>query len=378
VTMPSQTMIPFKIHAYEVIPQRLQEVAANPKGGAFEADAAFKLELKKYLEKSKLLKRPEVAFRIDFKSETGVQDHPVRSRVMNYCFGKPSTAKKASMELAKRLSKSMDDRSPYTLLLFVAYKSEENDDFRRLVLWAFPKDEPFQFSAKGDKSKIEIPKNIFSRSSSFKKGSLYEGYESDAAFLQGFVIDRQAENSWGTAADYWVSSFLDSQFTLSGSAGTRLLARTLKLTHDDLTEQKDRNQITDSIRAAFTSNKKRFSMQQYANEYLTDTAKSTFISKAPPEAVKVKFDFDKAEFEEKVQLRVFRLDNDVVVSAPFSTINNSVKLTGRDSKRIRVTGTIVEETVKPGRKRAAKKKAAKKKAVKRVAKKKSIKQQASA
>ncbi len=368
--MANQKMIPFKIYAYEVVPQRLQKESADPKGGAFEADAPFKLELEKYLEKSKLTKRPEVAFRIDYKSKTGVQDHPVRSRILNYCFGQPATAKKASLELAKRLGKSMDDRSPYTLLLFVAYKGEDDESFRRLVLWAFPKDEPFQFSAKADgKSKIEIPKNIFSRSSSFKKGSLYQGFQNDSAFLQGFVIDRQAENSWGTAADYWVSSFLDSQFTLSGLAGTRLLARTLKLTHDDLTGQKDRNQITDSIRAAFSSTKKRLSMHLYAKEYLTDTAKSTFLSKAPPETIKVKFDFDKSEFEEKVQLRVFRLDNDVVVSAPFSTINNSVKLSGKDSKTIRVTGTIVEETVKPGRKkkRVAKKKVAKKKSVKKKA-----------
>ena len=377
MSMSNQKMVPFKIYAYEVIPQRLQGTSADPKGGAFEADAPFKLELEKYLEKSKLPKRPEVAFRIDTKSKTGVQDHPVRGRILKYCFGEPSTARKASLELAKRLGKSMDDRSPYTLLLFVAYKGENDDSYRRLVLWAFPKDEPFQFSAKaGGKSKIVIPKNIFSRSSSFKKGSLYQGYQNDSAFLQGFVIDRQAENSWGTAADYWVSSFLDSQFTLSGMAGTRLLARTLKLTHDELTEQKDKNQITDSIRAAFISNKRRFSMQQYANEYLKDSAKSTFIAKAPPETVKVKFDFDKTEFEEKVQLRVFRLDNDVVVSAPFSTINNSVKLTGKDSKKIRVTGTIVEETVKPGKKK--KKKVAKKKVAKRVAKKKSMKKQATA
>jgi hypothetical protein len=76
-----------------------------------------------------------------------------------------------------------------------------------------------------------------------------------------------------------------------------------------------------------------------------------FLEMAPPETVKTVFSFDKQEFEEKVQLRVFRLEDDVVISAPFSTIDKSVTITGRDMKKIRVTGNIVEETVKPGKRK---------------------------
>ena len=87
------------------------------------------------------------------------------------------------------------------------------------------------------------------------------------------------------------------------------------------------------------------------------------------------FDFIKSEFEEKVQLRVFRLNDEVVVSAPFSTIDTkggSVR-TSRTSKAktIRVSGTIVEETVKPGRRKKVRKKAS-------VKKTKSVKKKASA
>ena len=41
--------------------------------------------------------------------------------------GASATSKKASLELARRLSMSMDDRSPYTLLILVAYKGEEDE-----------------------------------------------------------------------------------------------------------------------------------------------------------------------------------------------------------------------------------------------------------
>lgn len=349
--MPTQQLSLLKIHAYEVVPQRLQEKISDPKGGAFEAEESFKLELEDYLKKSKLPTRSEIAFRFNDKANEAVESHAVRSSILDFLFGASATSKKASLDLARRLSRSMDDRSPYTLLMLVAYKGETDDTFRRIVMWAFPKDEPFEFTASSGTAKIKIPENIFSRSSTFKKGSLYEGFQSDDAFLQGFVIDRQAESSWGTAADYWVSSFLDSQFTLTGLAGTRLLARTLKLTYDNLENQKDKNQITDSIRAAFTSTKKRLSIQQYANNYLTDSAKTLFLEMAPSETVKTVFSFDKKEFEEKVQLRVFRLDDDVVISAPFSTIDKSVTITGKDRKKIRVVGNIVEETVKPGKRK---------------------------
>ena len=368
--MPDQELILSKIHAYEVIPQRLQDAPTKPRGGSFSADPDFKNELKNYLRKSKLSERPQVDFRVNGASQTGIQSHPVRNSIVNYLFGQSATAKKASLELASSLSKAMDDRSPYTLLMLVAYKGKDDDTFRRLVMWAFPKDEPFAFTTSGETAKIKIPENVFSRSSSFTKGSLYEGFQGDDAFLHGYVIDKKAESSWGTAADYWVSKFLDSEFSLTGLAGTRLLARTLKATHEEMVTSDDRNQITDSILAAFVSKRRRTSIKQYAKDYLTDNAKTTFLKNAPPETINTRFDFDKDEFEEKVQLRVFRLDDDVVVSAPFSSINQSVKFSGKHSQNIRVTGTIVEETVKPGRKKKAAKKTTKKKAAKRTSKKK--------
>ena len=355
--MPNQNLRPFKIHAYEVVPQRLQTVKAKPRGGAFKADNDFKQVLANYLEKSKLENQPEVGFRFEDKTKNGVKAHKVRGRIMDYCFGQSATSKKASLELAKQLSHSMDKRSPCTLLMLIAYKGEDNDKFRRLVMWAFPKDEPFQFSAGKSTAEIEIPEDIFSRSSSIKKGALFEGINSDAAFLQGYVIDRQAQNTTNEAAAYWVNKFLNSQFSLTGIAGTRLLAKTLRSTYDNLTDQAGKNEVSDSITAAFTSKTEKRSLQSYAEEFFSPKTATAFLAEAPQESLGTMFDFIKSEFEEKVQLRVFRLNDEVVVSAPFSTIDTkggSVKIsTTKKAKTIRVSGTIVEETVKPGRRKKA-------------------------
>jgi len=72
---------------------------------------------------------------------------------------------------------------------------------------AFPKDEPFHFSVNGDRARLKILKDAFSRSSSFKKAALFEGINSSTTFWNGRVIDKQAQNGFGTAADYWVSEF---------------------------------------------------------------------------------------------------------------------------------------------------------------------------
>ena len=109
-------MDPFRIHAYEVIPQRLQKTRVDPRGGSFRASKSIKNVLAKYLKTSKLERQPEVGFTID-DPNVSVKAHSVRSAILKYCYGSSSTANRTALELAKKLSYAMDDRSPYTLLL---------------------------------------------------------------------------------------------------------------------------------------------------------------------------------------------------------------------------------------------------------------------
>ncbi len=142
-------------------PQRLTSTPVPPSGGAFSADASFTNALEVFLGKSKLERRPAVDFRNKTSAGMAGLNNDVRSLVIRYALGNNAAAKNAAVRLADRLGKSMDDRSPFTLLLFCAYKS---DKLNRLVIWAFPKDEPLHFSARGDRARIKILKDAFSRS----------------------------------------------------------------------------------------------------------------------------------------------------------------------------------------------------------------------
>jgi hypothetical protein len=331
----------FRIHAYKVVPQRLTSTGAVPEGGAFNAPAEFKASLEKYLESAQLLQQPPVSFRSVIANGATQATHAVRSSILDYAFGAPSTAKAAATSLATRLGKAMDDRSTSCLLVLTAYKDA---DERRFVGWAFPKDEPYAFSAKNERATIQVLENAFTRSSHYRKAALFQGKRQDDHYWDGHVIDKQA-----AVAEYWVKAFLECDYLINGKTGTQLLARTLRKTHEELESRADKDQITTSILSVRGSQRRRWSLRSFANEYLTGTAKATFLANIPPAALTTQFSLDKPELEARVNLRVFRLEDDVIVMAPFDSINHSVRITGGQQRRLRCEGNVVDEKVRSKR-----------------------------
>lgn len=340
-------MHPFRTHAYEVAPQRLSDKKVAPRGGAFSPDTDFAAALDEYFTKSNLKGQPTIDLVRPKPASDGLQSsHHLRELVIDYCFGTPQEAKSAAMKMAKRLSNAMDKRSEFTLLMLVAYQVGNQ---RQLVIWAFPKDEPFHFKTSGERARVKILKDAFSRSSSFKKGALFEGDNIDSSFWEAHVIDKQAENAFGSAADYWVRIFLDGRPSLTGKAGTRLLAKCLRVTHDELVNIADRHQITDAIVAVRTSQRRQWSLKRFANEYLSGVAKTAFLENCPPETRTPTFSFNKEEFESKLSLHVFRLEDNVTVAAPFGCVGQSVKITNGTKPKLTCEGIVVSEKVRSQR-----------------------------
>jgi hypothetical protein len=338
------TMNLFRIHAYEVTPQRLAVTETPPRGGAFAPDASLIDALDDYLKKSKLQSQATVDLRRGTSANGNpAPTHQLRGYVVNYCFGAPSSAKSAALAMARRLGNAMDNRSVFTLLMLAAYKT---DNMRRLVMWAFPKDEPFHFSVQGERAKIKILHDAFSRSSSLKKAALFEGTNSLTSFWSCHVIDKQAESAFGTGAEYWVDLFLDSRPSLSGKAGTRLLARCLKRTHEALVDETDKDQLSNSIVGVRASQRSQWSLNRFASEYLTGNVKHVFLENAPPESRSATFAFSKEEFDQKIKFRVFRLQDNVMVAAPFGTIGQSVKIEDGAERRLKCEGIVVSEKVR--------------------------------
>lgn len=276
----------FRIHAYEVVPQRLHDKKIKPRGGAFTADAKFKASLEKYIEQSRLESQPPVSFQATFEPDKEKATNPVRNHVMGYAFGQPATAKSAAIKMAERLGESMDDRSTSSLLILTSYRNKKE---RRFIAWAFPKDEPYGFGVKGDQANLTVIQNAFSRSSSYRKAALFSGMQQHDHYWNGHVIDRQSTPGFGAAADYWVTGFLTCKYLIDGKAGTQMLAKVIRETHERADSQVDRDLLTSAVISVRGSQRKNWSLKSFANEYLKDTAKSAILANCPKEAVTAQF-----------------------------------------------------------------------------------------
>ncbi len=332
-----------RIHAYEVTPQRTSATKSAPTGGVFRVNEEIRESLETLVASANLRSQAEVHFRVENKAGLQQRQHAVRDLVMDFAFGANIAAKSASQTLANRLAQSMDDRSVSTLLMLTAF---EDGARRRMTFWGFPHDEAFQFRSGEGEARIRLLTDVFSRSSRLRKAALFEGERRATDFWSGRVLDLQSTSGLGKAADYWISLFLDCRFGLEGKAGTRLLVRHLRSAYESLDTQSDRDQLYNAMVAIRTSPKHTWSLNQFANQYLDGEAKRVFVQSVPTELRNLSFKFQRDEFEAKLNFRVFRLKDDVYVSAPFQTIGTSVHITDGKQRTLRCEGPIVDDKVR--------------------------------
>jgi hypothetical protein len=336
----------FRIYAYAVTPQRKAEVKQAPSGGAFPVNDDIRKALEALFVSSKLASQAIVNFRFDGNGNGQERQHEVRDHVMNFAFQGPAKAKAAAQTLATRLADSMDERSPPTTLFILA--AARSGARSRMTLWAFPQDQAFQFRSGKNRASIRLLDDVFSRSSRLRKAALFEGKNRNADFLSGRILDLQTMGGFGRAADYWISDFLDCRLGLEGESGTRLLAKHLQEAYESLDNQADRDQLYNSIIAVRTSPKRTWSATQFATHYLQGEAKRVFVQSVPTDLRNLSFKFQRDVFENKLNFRVFRLEHDIYVSAPFGTVGNGkpVRIIDGPQRKLQVEAPISSEKVR--------------------------------
>jgi len=339
----------FRLYAFEVTPQRkiTPDERVAPTGGAFPVKAEIQEVLDNLLISSKLPTQATVDFRVDGSTNLQQRKNVVRNLVMDFAFGSTAKAKAAAQALAEKLGEAMDDRSPPTLLMLTASR---NGTDRRATLWAFPQDEAFQFRPSRSGASIKVLTDIFSRSSRLRKAALFDGKERQTDFWNGHILDLQSTGGFGKAADYWITSFLECRFGMEGEAGTKLLAKHLQGTYESVSGS-GREQLYGAMVAIRTSPKQTWSMVQFAKNYLQGDVKDRFLQSVPPEQRNLSFKFQREVFEAKLNFRVFQLENNIYVSAPFDTVgdNKAVRILDGQQRKLRCEGVVVNEQVRARR-----------------------------
>ncbi len=333
----------FRVHAYAVVPQKDATQATRPQGGTISPiGAALRSSIEGNLEGARFDSRTLV----DFDVDTTTRTNEVRDWILAYGFGAPGEAKAAALSLAGRLSSSMDHRSASCLFIPAAFRDRSR---RQVALWIFPQDEAFRLQRGTGGPTIEILTDVFSQTSRLRKAASFTGRKHQSQFLQGRVLDFQANQTAKSVADFWITRFLLCRFSMTGDAGTRLLARTVRQAHQDCEDPDGQEQLYTGVMAIRRSPQKRISLQDFADRYLTrdGPAYQAFMNAVPAEDALVSlFDFQTDVFDDVLQFRVFQLRTGVVVSSPLKEVGESVRITEGQEKELSCRGAIVGERLR--------------------------------
>ncbi len=82
--------------------------------------------------------------------------------------------------------------------------------------------------------------DVFNQSSKLRKAALFEGPNLRNEFLQGHVLDFQADEVSHDVANFWIKRFLQCTLSIGGDSGSRMLAKTIRKaveTCDDVRDQ---------------------------------------------------------------------------------------------------------------------------------------------
>jgi len=333
----------FRLHAYAVIPQRTSAPNSSvpPIGGAIKITPDLRAVMDTNTNEARFEQRPFVDFAVDTTTRT----NDTRDAVINFAMGESATAKAAAVYLADRLSTAMDRRSMPCLFVPAALK---DDDLFRVILWIFPREDAFQLRDEVGGPRIEVLTDVFSQKSGHRKAAQFDGGNIKTGFLQGRVLDHQADAVSRDFADFWIGRFLQCVLSLKGEAGTRLLAKTVRQTFDALVEPAAREQLHAAVMAMRNSPQRRVSLFTFGERYLDGVAKAQFLSNVKQDhALRSSFDFDRELFDTTLQFHIFELEKGVFVSTPPSELGETVTIKGEGATRhLTCQGRIIDEKLR--------------------------------
>ncbi len=329
-----------RLHAYTVEPSRTSQIPTNAIGGSVRITD----ELRDVLDKNITTARFDHRTIVDFQTDPATRTNETRDAVISYGFDDSQMADQSASLLANRLSVAMDLRSHPALFVVAAF---EDDSSRSIILWTFPRDAAFQFHTEQAGASIDILTDIFSQTSNLRKAARFNGRRLRNGFLSGSVLDFQVNQKSKLVADFWISRFLQCTLSLHADAGTKLVARAFRNAIDVCQNTNDQEALIGAILALHHTQRRRWSPQQIADEFLDGRAKTEFLGAIPnPQTQTTAFDFLTDTFDRVLRYRIFRLRTGVFVSSPLEEVGKSVKIQGERERRLSCEGVIVEEKVR--------------------------------
>lgn len=330
-----------RAYAFLVSPRRTVGPVASARGGRIEWNEDLAGLFSELLVASKLEKQTLVHLLSD-DEQTRPYRSAVREELLCLAYGEQGESDRAALEIASRLSMSMDQRSAKQSLLVMVVDSWQG--VRRTIFWLFPQDDVFRLESHGKKNSLSVLGDVFSKSSAWRKAAMFWGSQSSQGFRTGRVIDIQSRRVDEGAADFWVRLFLHAQAALDPKNATAQLAGYLKDAFES-SSGAQRDQLYAAIVGLPYSPEKAWTFQRIAERYLDEKHQDGFLNLIPENVRQSAFEIDSTLFESKLNIRVFETQDGVWISAPNSEIGRSVRVVQK-SNRITVDGLIKTQSVR--------------------------------
>jgi hypothetical protein len=260
-------------------------------------------------------------------SSDGRQENACRDIIRT--FAKNPTVE-TGRDIAFRLQTATDGRSGPGLLFLILGKE---GDAHKLLISRFP--------AESGGLQLDFLEKIFLKSAHSYKAALYRHVSLESGFWNAQAVDRQTSSSTVLASEYWIRTFLDSDFKTTSAAGTLRLANALKSAVKKVSDPLIASELIGMGALLKNIGGETISIDGLRSKYsLSDEAFSAITSSLKNiQTASESFRFNYGEFSDHVPYRSIVLDSGVTITAPFDGFEAAVKETTRTENGI-VTFTV--------------------------------------
>jgi hypothetical protein len=274
-------------------------------------------------------------------NDAGEQKNECRDLLLAYVNG-PSKAN--GLKLAQRLQSVTTHRSKLGLMFVIVGRK---DALKRIVVSRFPADHGILADEKDANLNVEFVERVFMQSATAYKSAVYEG-TSDAHFWKGRAIDKQI-NSDVSVANYWIRDFLKSDFAVTGAAGTRRFAVSLRdaIAAADTVATKQELSSLAQLLPNMEGHIK--NTAQILDDFHVSPAAALLIrNQFPNEKVYLEsFKFTAEEFRQHIAFRSVELDNGALLTASATAFDDvfTRQQTG-NQMRFSTVGSVIDDKLR--------------------------------
>lgn len=334
------------IHTYLVHPGKGSDTEPQISGKTVPLDGKLFALLDEIYSRSQTECNIDISF--NHRADGG-QQNPCRDLIVDY-LREPNLPR--GRRIAERLEKVTTHRSGLGLLFLIAGKESRD---HKLVISRFPTDIAILAEEDQRTLNVEFLERVFMKSARAYKAAAYQDSSIAAGFWTGRAVDRQINNLEIQLSKYWISEFLDSDFSTTSAAGTRRLAVALRNAAKSSDDVAVKHEIASAVTLATNLGGQSLSIRDFEQRFrLSDAARQAIANEVgDPHLAEERFRFDLAEFSKHVAYRSVELDSGGMLTADFADFDRVFRrevLDEADQKiRFSTEGKVISEKLRKSR-----------------------------